>query len=119
MSSMFARNLAKYGKDIVFEDRNLEPVNGEATMVFSNPREDRAIIKTLRGKKVFDQVNLERVATHEMRLNWRDDITSQQWVRLGNRRIRILTVENCCENDEVLVLVCTERGDGGRIANSA
>lgn len=119
MGALFTRNLAKRGKDVVFEDRDLTPVNGVATEVFSNPREDRALVKTLRGKKVFDQVNLERIATHELRLVWREDITAEQWVRLGARRLRILTAENCCEDDGVLVLVCTERGDGGKLANSA
>lgn len=119
--SLFARNLAKYGKPVTFEDRDEKIINGQSSEVFSNVRNDKAIIKTLRGKKVFDSTNTERVATHEMRLNYRDDIGAEQWVkRTGTtKRIKILTAENCCENDDVLVLMCTERGEDSKVVNQA
>jgi hypothetical protein len=119
--SLFARNLMKYGKDVTFEDRNEKIINGQASEVFDNPRADRAIIKTLRGVSVFDSTNIERVATHEMRLNWRADIGAEQWVKRDGvtKRIKILTAENCCENDAVLVLMCTERGEDSQVVNQA
>jgi head-tail adaptor len=119
--SLFARNLAKYGKDVVFEDRDEKIINGQSSEVFSNVRDDRAIVKTLRGISVFDSTNTERVATHEMRLNYRDDIGAEQWVKRDGavKRLKILTAENCCENDTVLVLMCTERGDDSKVVNSA
>lgn len=119
--SLFARNLNKYGKDVTFEDRNEKILNGQSSEVFDNVRNDRAIIKTLRGKSVFDSTNTERVATHEMRLNWRADVGAEQWVRRTGttKRLKILTAENCCANDEILILMCTERGDASKVVNSA
>jgi head-tail adaptor len=119
--SLFARSLAKYGKPVTFEDRDESIINGQSAEVFTNARDDRAIMKTLRGKSVFDSTNTERVATHELRLNWRSDISAEQWVkRKGTtKRLKILTAENCCENDSVLVLVCTERGDDSKVVNRA
>lgn len=119
--SLFARNLSKYGKAVVFEDRNENIVNGQSSEVFSNAREDTAIIKTLRGKSVFDGTNTERVATHELRLVYRGDVGAEQWVRKAGttKRLKILTAENCCENDTVLVLMCTERGEDSKVVNKA
>ncbi len=119
--SLFARNLAKYGKPVTFEDRDEQIINGQAAEVFGNARNDRAIIKTLTGVSVFDGTNTERVATHEMRLNWRADVGAEQWVeRTGTtKRLKILTAENCCEDDTVLVLVCTERGEDSKVVNQA
>lgn len=119
--SLFARNLAKCGKDVIFEDRDERIVNGRSSEVFSNARDDRAIVKTLKGIKVFDSTNTERVATHRMCLAYRADVGAEQWVRLASsdKRMRILSAENCCENDEVLILMCTERGDGAIEVNTA
>ena len=119
--TLFARNLAKCGKDIVFEDRDERIVNGGASEVFTNARDDRAIIKTLGGKKVFDGTNTERIATHRLCLNYRADVTAETWVRRNGSdvRLRILSVENCCDNDAQLILMCTERGDGAIAVNNA
>jgi hypothetical protein len=119
--SLFARNLSKHGKLMTFEDRDENIVNGQSSEVFSNARDDTAIIKTLRGVSVFDGTNTERVATHELRLAYRADIGAEQWVRKAGttKRLKILTAENCCENDEVLVLMCTERGGDSKVVNQA
>lgn len=119
--SLFARNLNKYGTDVTFEDRNEVIINGQSSEVFDNVRNDRALIKTLSGVKVFDGTNTERVATHEMRLVYRADVGAEQWVRKTGttKRLKILTAENCCENDEVLILVCTERGEDSKVVNQA
>lgn len=117
--SLLTRNLAKYGKAVVFEDRNEKIINGQTSEVFDNVRDDVAIIKTLRGKSVFDGTNTQRVATHELRLAYRDDIGAEQWVRRFNttKRLKILTAENCCEDDTVLILMCTERGEDSKVVN--
>lgn len=119
--SLFARSLKKCGKDIIFEDRNERILNGQASEVFDNPREDRATIKTLQGVTVFDGTNIERIATHEMRLAFRDDIGAEQWVRQKGttKRLKILTAENCNENGRVLKLMCTERGEDSQVVNQA
>jgi hypothetical protein len=119
--SLFLRNLAKYGTDIVLEDRTEEILNGQSSEVFSNSRDDRAIIKTLKGVKVFDGTNTERVATHRMSMVYRSDVGNGQWVTKAGttKRIKVLTAENCCERDDVLILMCTERGDESKVVNSA
>lgn len=119
--SLFARNLLKHGKDVTFEDRNEAILNGQASEVFDNPRDDRAIFVTLQGVTVFDGTNTEQVATHKLLLNYRADVGAEQWVRRtgATKRIKILTAENCCEEDEVLVLMCTERGEDSQVVNQA
>ena len=117
--SLFARNLAKYGKAVVLEDRNERIINGQTSEVFDNVRDAVAIIKTVSGVSVFDGTNTKRAVTHELRLAYRDDIGAEQWVRRFNttKRLKVLTAENCCEDDTVLLLMCTERGEDSKIAN--
>lgn len=43
--------------------------------------------------------------------------TSENWIKLNNRRIKILNVQNCCEKNEVLKMMCTERGEDSRVVN--
>jgi len=119
--SLFLRNLAKCGKDVVIEDRTERIISGKPREVFSNPREDRMRVKTLRGVTVFDGTNTETIATHKLCGVWRDDVTAEQWVRFvhNDKRLRILTVENCCEEDERIILMCTERGDSAQVVNGA
>ena len=118
--SLFKRNLAKCGKAITIEDRNERIINGQTTAVFSNARNEIAITSTLKGISVFDNNNIERVATHKFCLNWRNDVGAEQWVTLvsSGKRIKILTAENCCENDEILILMCTERGEGSEVVTA-
>ena len=118
--SYFQRNLARHGKPVVIEDRDLKLINGQSREVFSNPRDDIGLIKTLEGVSVFDNTNTERVATHRICLDYRDDVGAEQWLKLNgtNKRVKILTAENKCENNEVLILMCTERGEDSKIVNS-
>lgn len=68
------------------------------------------LIKTISGKTYFDGVNTERLITHEIRIEYVAGVTAETWVLFGTRRLDILSVENCCETDEVLVLQCNDRG---------
>ena len=117
--TLFSRNLSKYGKAVTFEDRDEKIINGLSSEVFTNPRVDTAIMKTLRGVKVFDETNTERVATHRLSLAFRADVGAEQWVTRGTKRLKILTAENCCEDDRVLILMCTERGEDSKVVTSA
>lgn len=47
------------------------------------------------------------------------DVTKEKWIRFRNRHIKILTAENCCEDDEVWIFQCTERGQDVKDANKA
>lgn len=117
--TLFTRNLAKCGKVVALQTRVSGIVNGRPTEVFTTLASPKAIIKTLRGKSVFDETNTERVATHELCIAYRSDITAENWVLLGTRRLKILLVENCCEANEVLRLTCTERGESSKVVNQA
>jgi len=117
--SLFARNLNKCGQDVTLEDRDERIINGQSQEVFTNPVVVRAIVKTLRGKAVFDDTNTERVATHELCIAYIAGVTSEKWVKIGARRIKVLTVEDCCEKQEVLRLMCTERGEDSKVVNEA
>ncbi len=195
MSQLFKRNLGRCGQTITIEDRKERIVNGKSREVFSNPVQLPAIVKTLRGVKVFDGTNTERVATHEFCIEARRSVTSESitfsgltatattatphglkggtvggitgaiqpqynqpvvitvtsgttftyplpsapsgdatgspqftyvqgytsenWVTLKRKRLKILTVTNCCEKDEVLQLMCTERGEDSAVVNRA
>ena len=117
--TLFLRNLNKCGQDVTLEDRDEQIINGRSTEVFTNPVVVSAIIETLQGVSVFDDTNTERVATHKLCIAFLAGITAEKWVKFGAKRIKILAVENCCEKDEVLVLMCTERGEDSQVVNQA
>lgn len=117
--NLFKRNLAKCGKYVTLETRDERIINGRSQEVFTTFGVDpvRTIIKTVHGVSVFDSTNTERVATHKLCLEYQAGVTAEMWVKFGSKRIKILTVENCCEEDEVLILMCTERGDDSKVVN--
>ena len=117
--SLFLRALARCGKAVTIEDRNARLNNGVVSEVFSNPINVTAIVRTVSGVSVFDDTNTETVATHKIRIVFNSAITSEKWIKLGSKRIRIITVENCEEKDEVMILMCTERGLDSKVVNDA
>lgn len=117
--SLFNRSLAKCGKDIVIKERNVKIINGQATEVFSASVKARALVKTVTGVSVFDSTNTERAVTHVLKTPYQAGFTAEKWVNFKDKNIKILTVENCCENDDVLILNCTERGDDSKVINNA
>ena len=58
-------------------------------------------------------------ATGALSFTYLQDYTAENWVTLKGKRLKILSVLNCCEKDETLKLFCTSRGDGGVIVNQA
>lgn len=120
MAGLFSRNLVRCGRSIDVENRTTKFINGQPTLIFTAFLSSiNAIIKTVRGVSVFDDTNTARVATHEICLAYFPGVTAEMWVKLGTRRIKILTVENCCEKNEVLRLMCTERGEDSQVVNQA
>lgn len=117
--TLFLYSLNKRGKAVTFEERDEKIINGGTQEVFTNQRVDKALFKTLQGIKVFDSTNTEVVATHELRVVWRSDVGAEEWVKFGNVRLKILTAENCCVDDRVLILMCTERGEASKVVNQA
>jgi head-tail adaptor len=113
--SLFARNLAKCGQTITLQNRDIiAPFFGSADFDedFTGDQDVQGIIKTIRGKTFFDGVSTETPITHEICINYLPGVTAETWILFKGRRIDILSVENCCEKDEVLILTCTEKGTG-------
>jgi len=108
--SLFSRNLQKYGKDIILEDRDARTVSGVMQEVFSNPATVKAITKTVSGVSLFDDTNTEVDITHRISIEYIAGLTSEKWVKLNGRRLRVVNVENCCEENKTMILRCTERG---------
>ena len=44
-------------------------------------------------------------------------VGAEQWINFNNKRLRIITAENCCEDNKVLILMCTERGLDSQVVN--
>jgi len=116
--SLFLSNLAKCGLLFDIEDRDVKIINGLPTEVFSNPIPTTGIVKTVSGLSVFDDTNTEVQATHKICIVYDASVTSEKWILLNAKRLRILTVENCCEQNEKSILMCTERGTVSKIVNN-
>lgn len=114
-SNLFLRNLARCGKTITIQQRDIEPPlfgSVDFDEEFSNDQEVQAIVKAVRGKTFFDGTNTDVNITHEICIEYLANVTAESWILLNGRRIDILAVTNCCENNDVLILTCTERGTG-------
>jgi SPP1 family predicted phage head-tail adaptor len=113
--SLFKRQLAKCGKTITLQNRDIvAPLFGDTNFEeqFSGDQDVQAIIKTVSGKTHFDGVSTETNITHEIRIEYVAGVTAETWILFNSRRIDILAVENCCEENRILILTCSERGAG-------
>ena len=114
--SLLARNLARSNKTVILQNRAIAPplfgsTNFDET--FSGDTDPLpAIVKTPRGKTFFDGVGTDVNITHEITIAFVEGVTAETWVLFKSRRIDILAVENCCEDDTVLILTCNDRGNG-------
>jgi head-tail adaptor len=113
--SLFLYNLARCGKDIIIHNRSIvAPVFGSVDYSerFDPVDTVKAIIKTSRGKTLFDGVSVDRVITHEFCLAYIAGVSAESWIEYDSRLFDILDVENCGENNTCLKLRCNERGTG-------
>ena len=113
--ALFKRNLAKCGKTITLQNRDIAaPEFGTPDFdeAFTNTVDVLAILKTERGKVLFDGVATDNPITHKICIEFVTGVTAETWVLFNGRRFDILDVENCGEQDLCLVLRCTERGTG-------
>ena len=114
--SLLARGLAHSNKTVILQNRDIEPpLFGSSNFdeTFSGDSDPLpAIVKTPRGKTFFDGVGTDVNITHEIVIAFIEGVSAETWVLFKGRRIDILEVENCCEDDEVLILTCTDRGTG-------
>lgn len=113
---LFKRNLARCGKLITLQNRDIAPPDfgsPDFDETFTNTLEDvRAILQTKRGKVLFDGVSIDQNVTHRICLEFVAGVTSETWVLYNGRRFDILDVENVGEQGQCLILLCNERGVG-------
>lgn len=115
MGRLFDRALQKCGQTITLQNRDIVAPFFNTTDFdenFSNDQDVQAVVKTVRGKTFFDGVSTESRITHEICIKYLAGVTAETWILFKGRRIDILSVENCCEKDDVLILTCNERGQG-------
>ena len=117
--SLAANNIRRKGRKVVIYDRDVKLINGIAKEVFSNPIKTLARVCTVKGISVFDSTNTERVATHKLIMFYDASITAEKWIAFKGKYIKILTVENCCEADEIINIMATERGEDSKVINNA
>lgn len=79
-----------------------------------------ARVRTLSGKTIFDGVSSRDVeVTHEVGIRYDPCVTSETWVRLGDRRLDVVRVEDLEERHEWMLLLCVDRGLVSKEASKA
>jgi SPP1 family predicted phage head-tail adaptor len=79
--------------------------------VFTPKRNVWAFIDTVEGITVFDDVNTERVITHDFYIYYIKNITFQNWLEYKGNRYRIYHVENYGLENKFYLLRTTLTGD--------
>jgi len=111
--SLLQRQLRHCGQSVSIQTRNLvPPVFGsvDPLLNFVEKHNVKALIRTPRGKTLFDGVSIDQVVTHKLAIEYLAGITSEDWILFNGRRLDILDVENCGETNQALVLTCNDRG---------
>jgi head-tail adaptor len=109
----FKRMVKEYGKEIIIQERDLTPAvfgSVDSGLKFTEKYKPLAIVSTKRGSTLFDGVNQDHRITHKFCIEYLPDITAENWVLFKERRFDIVDVENCCEDDKLLILRCNETG---------
>lgn len=88
---------------------------------FTNPQTLWARIDTVSnvggGVQIFDGANVVDTASHLIYIRFIPNVTFQEYLDYDARRFRIIDVTNLNEEDEFLLLRCTERGDNTKQVN--
>jgi head-tail adaptor len=87
-------------------------LNDNETQQFTTLISTDAMVETLRGVFVVDQVNGgDQEATHRFTIDFPDkEVSGENWVLSKSKRYRILDQQDYEESGEFLALMCTERG---------
>jgi len=117
--SLFQYQLNKCGKDITLMDRDVSVDGVDLDENFSNETTVKALVKTKRGKAIFDGSNVEKEITHEIRIDYISTVTAETWVKFKSRNLDIIDIVSCKEDDKVLILSCNERGHNSLPVNNA
>jgi len=117
--SLFQYQLNKCGQDITLMDRDVGVTGVDLDENFSNETIIKAIVKTKRGKAIFDGSNVEKEITHEIRIAYIATVTAETWIKFKDRNLDIIDIVNCAEKDAILILRCNERGHNSLPVNNA
>lgn len=69
-----------------------------------------AIVQTLRGITTFDGIEISGIEALEVYIRYNPSITSEDFVRIDGKNIRIRSVEDLDRRKEFMRLVCIEEG---------
>ncbi len=128
--SFFERNLNKYGKLIDLQSRSTLGAmvgNSNPTQSFQSDFTVLSIISTplangvprgFPGEVVFDNIDTENRPTHKFVISFLSDISQEIWVLFNGKRYDVLSVINCCEADNTLILLARLRGPNTLEASS-
>lgn len=117
--SLFQYQLKKCGKNITLMDRDVSVDDVDLKENFSNKTIVKALIKTTRGKSIFDGANVEKEITHIITIDFVSTLTAETWIEFNNVNLDIIDVVNCAEKDEIMILRCNERGHKSLPVNNA
>ena len=99
---------------IILHDRDIRTPLFEQTDFtekFSKSVEVWANARTASGQTLFTDVNVDVALTHIIIIRFDSTVTSQTWIELDGKNIKIVNVEDLDERHEFLRLKCTLRGD--------
>ena len=116
---LFQHQLNKCGQNITLMDRDVGVTGVDLDESFTNETIVKAIVKTKRGKAIFDGSNTEKEITHEIRIAYIATVTAETWIKFKDRNLDIIDVINCGEKDQILILKCNERGHNSLPVNNA
>jgi SPP1 family predicted phage head-tail adaptor len=87
--------------------------------VFTEVSTPWAMLETIKGEVIFDNVSIDRIATHNFYIRYDASITQENWIVFNNNHYDILNVENLDENFRFLRLESVIRGDVAKDATKA
>jgi len=105
--------IGSLNKTIIIHTRSIANKLGQYidfTETFSDPVTVSAMVETVSGITVFDEVNQEHVVSHNFYIRYIANFTSEKWIEYDGRYFNILNVDKLNEDNRFLKLMCEERG---------
>ena len=110
--------LGQFNREIELMERVINPAGLVASETFTLIKKTRAKFETVnQSTEFFDGVNLSNSYTHKITIHFTDNITSENWIRIGGILYRILSVENLDNLNRYLIFRAKEKGANTIAAN--
>lgn len=106
-------NLGSMKNRIILHVRTLTPPTFEG-VDFTEEFKGKPIwaqVNTVAGKIFFAGVGSDFSLTHEIIIRYDSTVTSETWVELKDRNLKIVSVENLNEEENFMLLKCIDKGD--------